>query len=76
MQHEIDDRLARAILSGQVRDGQAVRVDVASDGDALALSSVELPPAGFGEPGVRDDASAASPGGPDDDVIEAELLDD
>ncbi len=76
MQHEIDDRLARAILSGQVRDGQAIRVDVAADGDALALSSVELPPAGLGEPGVRDLSSAASPGGPDDDVIEAELLDD
>ncbi|MFD5598910.1 ATP-dependent Clp protease ATP-binding subunit [Leucobacter sp. NPDC058333] len=38
MQKEIDDRLARAILSGEVRDGSAVRVDVASDGDALALS--------------------------------------
>ncbi|MEJ6490544.1 AAA family ATPase [Leucobacter sp. USCH14] len=38
MQKEIDDRLARAILSGEVRDGSAVRVDVASDGDALELS--------------------------------------
>ncbi|WP_082678039.1 ATP-dependent Clp protease ATP-binding subunit [Leucobacter chromiiresistens] len=38
MQKEIDDRLARTILSGEVRDGSAVRVDVAGDGDALELS--------------------------------------
>ena len=38
MQKEIDDRLARAILSGEVRAGSTVRVDVASDGDALALA--------------------------------------
>ncbi|MGW9022270.1 ATP-dependent Clp protease ATP-binding subunit [Leucobacter chromiiresistens] len=38
MQKEIDDRLARAILSGEVRDGSAVRVDVAGDGDGLELS--------------------------------------
>ncbi len=38
MQKEIDDRLARAILSGEVRDGSTVRVDVAPDGDGLALS--------------------------------------
>ncbi|SJN09732.1 ClpB protein [Leucobacter sp. 7(1)] len=38
MQKEIDDRLARAILSGEVRDGAAVRVDVAPDGSALELA--------------------------------------
>ncbi|GAA1602035.1 ATP-dependent Clp protease ATP-binding subunit [Leucobacter chromiireducens] len=38
MQKEIDDRLARAILSGEVRDGSAVRVDVAPDGGSLALA--------------------------------------
>ncbi|MCW2289087.1 ATP-dependent Clp protease ATP-binding subunit ClpB [Leucobacter luti] len=38
MQKEIDDRLARAILSGEVRDGAAVRVDVAPSGDTLALA--------------------------------------
>ncbi len=38
MQKEIDDRLARAILSGEVRDGSAVRVDVAPGGEALALA--------------------------------------
>src|SRR5690606_5781595 len=40
MQKEIDDRLARAILSGEVRDGQAVRVSLAANGDALEVSSV------------------------------------
>ena len=31
MQHEIDDNLARALLSGDVRDGDTVRVDLAGD---------------------------------------------
>ena len=39
MQHEIDDRLARAILSGEVRDGQTVLVDVAPGGESLSLVS-------------------------------------
>ena len=39
MQKEIDDRLARAILSGEVRDGQAVRVSLADGGDALEVTS-------------------------------------
>ena len=39
MQHEIEDRLARAILSGEVRDGGTVRVDVASDGDSLTVAA-------------------------------------
>ncbi|UOQ57506.1 AAA family ATPase [Leucobacter allii] len=42
MQKEIDDRLARAILAGEVRDGDAVRVEVAEGGDGLALASVAL----------------------------------
>jgi len=40
MQREIDDRLARAILAGDIRDGDTVRVDLASDkdgGDALSV---------------------------------------
>lgn len=40
MQREIDDRLARAILSGEVHDGQAVRVSLAADGNALEVSSI------------------------------------
>ncbi|QIM17765.1 AAA domain-containing protein [Leucobacter coleopterorum] len=62
MQREIDDRLARAILSGEVHDGDAVRVDVASDGSALTLEALHAPKPGF-------------PGDPDE-VIEAELLDE
>ena len=32
MQHEIDDRLARALLTGDIRDGDTVKVDLADDG--------------------------------------------
>ena len=37
MQHEIDDRLARALLAGDIRDGDTVRVDLA--GDELSVLS-------------------------------------
>ena len=60
IQSEIQDRLAMAILAGTVRDGDVVRVDVASDGESLVLASVG--PA----------AEAEDPG--DDDVIEAEII--
>jgi ATP-dependent Clp protease ATP-binding subunit ClpB len=36
MQREIDDRLARALLAGDIRDGDMVRVDL--DGEALSVS--------------------------------------
>ena len=42
MQREIDDRLARAILSGEIHDGNAVKVDVAADGDSLSLGEIAL----------------------------------
>ncbi|MCU1437468.1 MAG: ATP-dependent chaperone ClpB [Naasia sp.] len=45
MQHEIDDRLATALLAGTVRDGDTVRVDVAPDGDSLAVGRFEFVPA-------------------------------
>ena len=62
MQHEIDDKLATGLLSGSVRDGDVVRVDVASDGAGLvAASDGELRP-------VFD-------AGDEDPFIEAELLD-
>ena len=67
MQKEIDDRLARAILAGEVRDGSSVLVDVAPDGEGLALTSVEAPAAAA--------ASGSGSGPSDDDVVEAELLD-
>ena len=33
MQKEIGDRLATALLGGEVRDGQSVTVDLAGDGE-------------------------------------------
>ncbi len=36
MQHEIDDKLARALLAGEVRDGDTVMVDL--DGDSLSVA--------------------------------------
>ncbi len=63
IQSEIQDRLAMAILSGGVRDGDLVRVDVAADGSALVLTS-------DGPGGASD-----SPLDEDDEIIEA-MLDD
>ncbi|WP_082474196.1 ATP-dependent Clp protease ATP-binding subunit [Curtobacterium sp. Leaf261] len=37
MQRQIDDKLARALLGGDVRDGDTVLVDVATDGDELTV---------------------------------------
>ncbi|WP_314854167.1 AAA family ATPase [uncultured Microbacterium sp.] len=68
IQSEIQDRLAMALLSGGVHDGDIVRVDVAADGSGLVLTSAGA------APDERADASASD--GPDDDVIEDELLDD
>jgi len=42
MQHEIDDKLARALLAGDIRDGDTVRVDL--DGDGLSVE--RMAPAG------------------------------
>jgi ATP-dependent Clp protease ATP-binding subunit ClpB len=39
MQHEIDDRLARALLGGDIRDGDTVKVHL--DGDQLTVSRME-----------------------------------
>ena len=38
MQRQIDDALAKTLLTGEVRDGDIVRVDVAPGGEALAVS--------------------------------------
>ena len=67
IQSEIQDRLAMALLSGGVRDGDIVRVDVGADGSGLVLTSAGAAPE------ERTDASASDPA---DDVIEAEQLDD
>ncbi|WP_214467790.1 ATP-dependent Clp protease ATP-binding subunit [Microbacterium flavescens] len=63
IQSEIQDRLAMAILGGGVHDGDVVRVDVAADGSGLSLVSEGPSPV----PETADD---------EDEVIEAELLDD
>ncbi len=39
MQHEIDDRLATALIAGNIRDGETVAVDVASDGESLSVGA-------------------------------------
>ncbi|WP_278102961.1 AAA family ATPase [Microbacterium proteolyticum] len=59
IQSEVQDRLAMAILAGGVHDGDVVKVDVASDGESLVLSSA---------------GPAAEPVADDDDVIEAEII--
>ena len=59
IQSEVQDRLAMAILAGGVHDGDLVKVDVASDGESLVLSSA---------------GPAAEPVADDDDVIEAEII--
>jgi ATP-dependent Clp protease ATP-binding subunit ClpB len=43
MQHQIDDQLARALLAGDIRDGDTVLVDIADGAAGLSVSKVELP---------------------------------
>jgi ATP-dependent Clp protease ATP-binding subunit ClpB len=40
MQREIDDKLARALIAGEIRDGDIVRVDL--DADGLTVGRMEL----------------------------------
>jgi ATP-dependent Clp protease ATP-binding subunit ClpB len=50
MQHEIDDALARAILSGAIGDGDVVRVRVSADGDDLVVERMaDAPVTGMGD---------------------------
>ena len=62
MQHEIDDKLATGLLSGSVRDGDLVRVDVAPDGEALTVAS--------------DGARPVFDAGDEDPFVDADLLDE
>lgn len=41
MQHEIDDKLAKALIAGDIRDGDTVLVGVSMDGDALTVTQME-----------------------------------
>ena len=59
MQKEIDDRLARSLLAGEIRDGDSVLVALAPDGQTLTVSLAEAPVAA---------------GGPDDDIVDAEIV--
>ncbi|WP_425845463.1 ATP-dependent Clp protease ATP-binding subunit [Agrococcus sp. TSP3-2-1] len=69
MQREIDDRLARALLAGEVRDGDRVVVDVAPDGSGLWVGAegAERPAQWSFDADVVDDV---------DEVIDAEPLDE
>jgi ATP-dependent Clp protease ATP-binding subunit ClpB len=42
MQKEIDDRLARALLAGEIHDGDTVRVDLAEDTSGLSVAPFNL----------------------------------
>ena len=44
MQHEIDDKLATALLSAEIRDGDVVVVDLDSETDGLSIHRGEAPP--------------------------------
>ena len=41
MQSAVGDPLARALLAGEVRDGDTVRVDLAPDGSGLTVAGSE-----------------------------------
>ncbi|HWC24351.1 MAG TPA: ATP-dependent chaperone ClpB [Flexivirga sp.] len=45
VQKQIGDRLAKALLGGEVRDGQTVTIDKAADGDGLDVQPAEAPAA-------------------------------
>ena len=36
-QKEVDDRLAKALLAGEIHDGDTVKVDIADDGSGLQV---------------------------------------
>ena len=42
MQHEIDDRLATALIAGNIRDGETVAVDVAENGESLTVGTTQI----------------------------------
>lgn len=62
IQTEVQNKLATALLSGGVRDGDTVRVDVAADGSGLVLTAT-APEPDFETPDL-------------DDVIDAEIVDE
>ena len=67
MQREIDDRLARALLAGEVRDGDTVVVDVQPGGSGLWVGPQGAPQPAQWSFDAESDAS---------DVVEGEPIDD
>jgi len=65
MQHEIDDRLARALLTGEIRDGDRVMVELAPDGESLTVARADA-----------EDAAGTASGAGEDDVIDAEIVEE
>ncbi|MBT2497554.1 AAA family ATPase [Agromyces sp. ISL-38] len=64
MQHEIDDRLARALLTGEIRDGDTVTVALADDGESLTVAKAEVL------------ADAGDAGAEGDEIVDDEIVDD
>jgi ATP-dependent Clp protease ATP-binding subunit ClpB len=73
MQHEIDDRLARALLTGEIRDGDHVMVTLDDDGESLTVAKADDVLVGDGADGA-DDAEGAGLEG--EDVVDAEIVDE
>jgi ATP-dependent Clp protease ATP-binding subunit ClpB len=63
MQREIDDKLARALLNGEIRDGDSVVVGLAENGDELTVARADVSVGGAGGAGSADD-----------DIIDAEII--
>ncbi|UIP59932.1 ATP-dependent Clp protease ATP-binding subunit [Agromyces marinus] len=62
IQAEVADRLARALLAGEIRDGDAVVVGLAGDGEHLTVTRAPAP--------------GDAPEGGDHDVIDAEIVEE
>ncbi|WP_312718712.1 ATP-dependent chaperone ClpB [Mobilicoccus sp.] len=65
VQKEIGDRLAKALLAGEVRDGQRVTVDVDLLEDQLVLTGAESVP-----------TSESAPADAEEDIVDAEVVED
>ena len=64
IQSEIQDRLAMALLSGGVRDGDTVMVALADDGESLSVAKADV---------LVEEGDAGAEG---DDIVDAEIIDD
>lgn len=69
IQRELEDSLSEAILSGQVRSGDAVRVDLAADGSHLEFHPSDPAPAAPDAKADSADAMTGGPGTTQDDAV-------